>query len=103
LPAPIYDAEARPLSGYSVVNVIRCIDALADPLVSVDKMVLNEARIPSDAHLFRIVSHETLLIASEEMVEEVTGKSLQGIAFIKTKSVKSPNKPTRVAVGRLAQ
>jgi hypothetical protein len=85
-PAHVYDEKRQPLSGINILNVTRCLDVLAGPLVSVDKIVLKEASIPSDTHLFRIIGHETLLIASEKMVQEVFDKKMQGIAFIKTSS-----------------
>jgi hypothetical protein len=87
-PAPLYDEESlKPLLDHSIVNVTRCLDALAKPLISVDQMILTRASIPSDAHLFRVVGHETLLVASKELFNELGGKKLQGLAFIKTKCV----------------
>ncbi|QDV19564.1 hypothetical protein Pan153_42300 [Gimesia panareensis] len=86
--APTYDQNTfKPISGYSVVNVTRCLPALAKPLTSVDRIVLNLASIPSNVHLFRVVGHETLLFVSEEFLEELRGEGLQGIAFIKTKCI----------------
>lgn len=86
--APAYDQNSlKPIPGYSIVNVTQCLPALAKPLASVDKMVLNRASIPSTAHLFRVVGHETLLLASQEFLKELRGRGLQGIAFIKTECV----------------
>jgi hypothetical protein len=86
--APLYDEKSlTPTTGYSVINVTRCLHALAKPLVSVDKIVLTAASIPSNVHLFRVVGHETLLFASSEFLDELRGKSFQGIAFIRTKCV----------------
>ena len=94
-PAPLYNEKTlKPISGYQIVNVTRIIDALAKPLITVDKMVLKAALIPLDVHLFRLVGEESLLMASEEFHESLRGHHVKGIALIKTKSGSSPlNRP----------
>lgn len=80
-PAPLYDhTSKRLLPAYSIINVTRCLDALAAPLVSVGSMIVNGARVPPDANLFRIVGHETVLVASQALRQEAS--NLQGVSFI---------------------
>lgn len=86
--APLFHEQSRkPIAGYSVINVTRRLPALAKPLTSVNKMVLTADSIPLNAHIFRVVGHETLLLVSQDFKEELRGKKLHGIALIKTKCV----------------
>ena len=87
-PAPLYDEnDLKPITGYTIINVTRRINALGQKRGSTGKVVLEEANIPPDAHLFRVVGRETKLIVSQEFLAAIRGKELQGLALIKTKCV----------------
>ena len=87
-PAPLYyENSLQRLTGYSIVNIVRRIDALSQPFETVNTIVFTCDKIPKDVHLFRITDHETLVIISDEMLKELSDKMLRGFAFIKTVSV----------------
>ena len=85
---PLYDDKTqRPLRGFYVVNVLRCIDALDKPMETVTTAVLKDARIPADTHLFRVPNHPTLVFVSQTMYDELHTEDLKGFAYIKTTTV----------------
>jgi hypothetical protein len=92
LSPPLYDERTRrPVTGYLLMNLIRCIDALrgtsehanlyAQPL----RLDLN--RVPANVHVFRLAESKTRVLVSDAIVQAIWGKGLRGIALIKTESV----------------
>jgi len=88
IPLPLYDEKTGcPIQGFYVVNLLRCVDALAKPLKTVSTAVLKGANIPADAHYFRVPNHSSLVFVSQAMYDELHTEDLKGFAYIKTTSV----------------
>jgi hypothetical protein len=89
---PLYrEGTNEPVSGYHLINVIGCIEAIAEidgqKKIMVTDMVFDGKRIPPDVHLFRPCEAATLLILSGELVEKLHGQGLRGVSLIKTDTV----------------
>jgi hypothetical protein len=86
--APIRDLDGREsVKEYKLVNIIRVVDALAEPLVTLQTMKIDSKKMPDDAHLFRIRGHESVKFCSGEVLSEMRGKGLTGIALLPVSTV----------------
>ena len=82
-----YTKSETPVDGYVLINITRCVSASLvedreEP--SVQNLSLELSRIPDDAHLFRLAESPTIILLSEELVEQLRGKGFQGAALIRT-------------------
>ena len=101
LDAPLFHHKTgRPISGYHVLNVtrrLRCIDPdrsdatwdedEPDEIESVSDWVFRSKSIPDDVHIFRADEYVFDLIVSDQGAQDLVGKEMTGIAFIRTNSV----------------
>jgi hypothetical protein len=95
-PAPTYSlSDKRPVTGYYVLNVTRCISAvdfgkasaehfniLGINTVHVTRFVFDEKLIASDIHIFRPNESIEDIIVSSQFAEKI--KHLDGVALIDT-------------------
>ena len=89
---PLYrEGTNEPVTGYLLINVIGCIEAIAEidgeKKLMVTDMVFDGKRIPPDVHLFRPCEAGTLLVVSGELVEKLQGKGLRGVSLTRTDTV----------------
>ena len=86
-----YEGTETPVEGFSLMNVTCSVAAVRSetpqPDLSISNLVLDKSQIPQDVHVFRLAESSTVLIVSSALVEEMSGKHLQGIALIEVKVI----------------
>jgi Immunity protein family (Imm11) len=96
-PAPLYDSESgRQIAGYFVINPIRrlkCFDRVRSVFdddecfpdqVIAYQMAIDSSRVPDDIGVFRVDEcPDSGVIFRQTVVDELVGKNLRGIAFIR--------------------
>jgi hypothetical protein len=84
----VYEHTEAPVTGYRLLNVVRCLDAVAvvdgKKDVNLQGLILDGDAIPPDVHVFRLSESKTTCLVSGEFLEGITGRGLQGVALIKT-------------------
>jgi len=89
-PPLYYEGSETPVKGYSLMNVTctvaaACLDN-SEADLSIGSLVLDNAKIPRDANLFRLAESTTVLIVSSRLVKRMSEIQLQGIALIEVNS-----------------
>jgi hypothetical protein len=67
------------------MNVTRCLSAVTDAEATVDALTLNPETIPKDVHVFRLAQSTTVIIVSDAVLNELSGKKMSGLAFLETR------------------
>lgn|GEM_PF-4144673 len=84
IPASIYQRHTnQKVEGYYLLNALRVFSALSptcDPECApfTDLEIVGN-KIPTDAHLFRLIEYSPILIISEDLFHTLSGKDLKGM------------------------
>jgi hypothetical protein len=92
LPAPLIDNLTKePVAGYSVVNLLRTIEALAPGCsptrLLVEPLVLNEDAVPPSVHYFRLAEAPSLGVISEDLQNALFQQDFQGVLALPMKTL----------------
>jgi hypothetical protein len=95
-----YENSTKRLSGYKMMNVLRCLKALdlhncvtsqmniaGKSITNVMKFVLRENVIPDEVHVFRPEESRFAILVSDELAHGMTG--MTGVAFVRTRTTQA--------------
>lgn len=73
----------------NLLDVVNCIDAEQSELImdgeeidEIDKLILDESRIPADKKLFRVEEYRDMILVSDELKRAIEAEGLSGCVFM---------------------
>lgn len=89
-PNILLDRSSKRVKGYSILNVLRSIDAthlaFGQPKPTVGNTTIDSKQVPADCHLFRLTDRPMLLCISDVLFSSLLDNGLNGLVAIKTRS-----------------
>jgi hypothetical protein len=98
-PAPIFDQFGRPLSSYSLINILTRLDCLnwdksnitymtieGKRIPCVNEFVFDEKQVPTAVHIFRVPETPSSVFISDALAQDMVGKGFTGLALVRIRS-----------------